>query len=40
MKLWGKIRKDNRTVANEVIVIHVKSALQVEDWSEPFSLLC
>ena len=40
MKIWGKIRKDNRTVSDAVAVVHAKSALEVEDWSEPFSSLC
>ena len=40
MKLWGKIRKDNHTLADAVIVIHVKHAYEVEDWGEPFSELC
>ncbi|MBR6108889.1 MAG: hypothetical protein IKQ36_04055 [Clostridia bacterium] len=40
MKIWGKIRRDNRTVKNETVVIHVKSAYEVEDWGEPFAALC
>ena len=40
MKLWGRIRRDNRTVMSETVVIQVKSAAEVEDWSEPFSRLC
>ena len=40
MKLWGKIRKNNRTIASEVVTVHVKSAFEVEDWGEPFAELC
>lgn len=40
MKLWGKIRKDNRTVADAVVAVHVKSAYEVEDWGEPMASLC
>ena len=40
MKLWGKIRKNNQTLANEVVAIHAKHAYEIEDWSEPFASLC
>ena len=40
MKIWGKIRRDNHTVKNDTVVIHVRSAFEVEDWSEPLAALC
>lgn len=40
MKLWGKIRKDNHTVADAVAVVHARSAYEVGDWGEPFAELC
>lgn len=40
MKLWGKTRRDDRTVSSETIVVHAKHAYEVADWSEPFSELC
>ena len=40
MKVWGKIRKDNRTRADETVTVHVKSAYELEDWSEPMAELC
>ncbi len=40
MKLWGRIRKDNETAASQTVVVHAKSAYEVEDWSEPFAKLC
>ena len=40
MKIWGKVRRDNRTIANETVVVQVKSAYEVDDWGEPFSKLC
>ena len=40
MKIWGKIRRDNRTVSSETVTFPAKSAAEVDDWSEPFSKLC
>ena len=40
MKIWGKTRRDNRTILSETVTLQVKSAYEVEDWSEPFSTLC
>ncbi len=40
MKMWGKVRVDNSTVDDAIIVIHAKTAKDVEDWSEPFAMLC
>ena len=40
MKVWGKIRKDNKTAASHVVTVHTKTAYDVEDWNEPFSRLC
>ena len=35
MKVWGRVRKDNKTIAESVVEIEAKSVEQVEDWSEP-----
>ncbi len=40
MKVWGKIRKNNRTVKDVTVTVHVKSAYEVEDWGEPMARLC
>ncbi|MCR5610461.1 MAG: hypothetical protein K6F68_01320 [Clostridiales bacterium] len=40
MKLWGKTKVDTRIVKSETVVVHAKSAYEVEDWSEPFAELC
>ena len=40
MKIWGKTRVNNSTVLQGTVTIHVKSAYDVEDWSEPFAKLC
>ena len=40
MKMWGKIRVDNATRMSSTVTLHVKSACEVEDWSEPFAKLC
>ena len=40
MKLWGKTRRDNRTVSSETVTVAARSAIEVDDWSEPFSRLC
>ena len=40
MKVWGRTRRDNRTLQSETVTVQVKSALDVEDWSEPLSRLC
>ncbi|MBR3382473.1 MAG: hypothetical protein IKG85_05495 [Clostridia bacterium] len=40
MKLWGKIRKDDHTVSDEVVAVHAKHAYEVGDWTEPMTELC
>lgn len=40
MKIWGKIRVNNSTRMSSTVTLHVKSAYEVEDWSEPFAKLC
>ena len=40
MKIWGRIKTDNQIKASETITVQVKSAAEIEDWSEPFSRLC
>ena len=40
MKIWGRIRRDNRTLCDSVVTVQAKSAYEVEDWNEPFSRLC
>lgn len=40
MKVWGKTRLDNRTVSSHTVTLQVKSAIEVDDWSEPFAKLC
>lgn len=40
MKIWGRTKRDNRTLQSKTVTIQVKSANEVEDWSEPFSRLC
>ena len=40
MKVWGRVRKDNKTIAESVVEIEAKSVEQVEDWSEPIGEIC
>ncbi len=40
MKVWARIRKDNKTVGEHVIAIEQKSAYEVENWAEPLGELC
>ena len=40
MKIWGKIKVDNSTVSSSTVTLNVRSAYEVEDWSEPFARLC
>lgn len=40
MKVWGRIRKDNKTIAECVVTITPKSADEVSDWSEPIGMVC
>ncbi|MBQ1683968.1 MAG: hypothetical protein II072_00445 [Clostridia bacterium] len=40
MKVWARIRKDNKTVAEHVIAIPEKSAYEVENWAAPVGELC
>ena len=40
MKLWGRTRANNATLASHTVTVHAKTAYDVEDWSEPFARLC
>ena len=40
MKVWGRIRADNKTVAESVIEIPEKDAQSVSDWMEPIGEVC
>lgn len=40
MKIWAKVRKDNKTIAEYVVEIDKKSAYEVENWAEPIGELC
>lgn len=40
MKVWGRTRRDNRTVLDRTVTVHAKSAFDVDDWGEPFAKLC
>ena len=40
MKVWARIRKDNKTVAEHVIAIPEKSACEVENWAGAIGELC
>lgn len=40
MKVWGRIRKDNRTAAEMVVAIEAVRKADVEDWSEPIGEVC
>ena len=40
MKVWGRVRKDNKTIAESVVEIEAKTVEQVEDWSEPIGEIC
>ena len=40
MKVWARIRKDNKTVAEHVVAISEKDAYEVENWAGPVGELC
>ena len=40
MKVWGKKRRDNRTVSSHTVTVNAKTAYDVDDWSEPIAKLC
>ena len=40
VKIWARIRKNNKTTAQEVIEIPQKNASEVEDWHEALCELC
>ncbi|MCH5279439.1 MAG: hypothetical protein J1E60_06575 [Christensenellaceae bacterium] len=40
MKVWGRIRKDNKTVAECVVEIPEKDAESVLNWVEPVGEVC
>lgn len=40
MKVWGRIRKNNKTIEEAIVDINAKSIDEVDDWSEPLSELC
>ena len=40
MKVWARVRSDNKTVAEHVVSIEQKEASEVENWAEPIGELC
>ncbi len=40
MKVWGRIRKNNKTIEEAIVTIDVRAVEQVDDWSEPLGELC
>ena len=40
MKIWARIRKENKTAAQYVTEVSAKSASEVKDWYEPLSVIC
>lgn len=40
MKVWGKIRKNNRTLRDTTVTVQAKTAYDIEDWGEPLAKLC
>lgn len=40
MKVWGRVRRNNKTVAECVIEIAEKSSAEIQDWSEPIGEIC
>ena len=40
MKVWARVRRDNKTVAQHTVEIEEKEASQVADWAEPLGELC
>ncbi|MBR4435225.1 MAG: hypothetical protein IKS90_03925 [Clostridia bacterium] len=40
MKIWARIRKDNKTIEQETIDLPAKRADEVMDWNEPIGELC
>lgn len=40
MKVWGRIRKNNKTIAESVIDISEIRVEDISDWDEPIGELC
>ncbi len=40
MNIWGRVRKNNRTITECVVKVNAESADKIEDWSEPIGDLC
>lgn len=40
MKVWGRIRKNNKTIDECVVEISEKSVEEISDWTEPIGELC
>ncbi len=40
MKVWARVRRDNKTIAQHVVEIEQKSAAEVKCWQEPIGELC
>lgn len=40
MKVWGRIRKDNKTITECVVEISEKDAGSVSDWADPIGEVC
>ncbi len=40
MKVWGRVRKDNKTVKEAVIVIEALKKDDVRDWTDPIGEVC
>lgn len=40
MKVWGRVRRNNKTVAECVIETSAKSPEEIQDWSEPIGEIC
>ena len=40
MKIWARVRKNNKTTKQDVVEIPQKDASEVEDWHEALCELC
>mgnify|MGYP000728906809 CR=1 FL=1 len=40
MKIWARVRKNNKTTEQDVVEIPQKDASEVEDWHEALCELC
>lgn len=40
MKIWARIRKDNKTIDQYTLEVPVKSAVEVDDWNSPLGEIC